>query len=283
MKKSTLQVLDQIVRASDIQKSERLDLRDELISHIEASKSALIKQGFSDEQAEEQALLKLGTPEEIGEEIQQAVYPYRKSMLYNLAGFSLGFTFITYLMSLFINFDAHMIWLILSLLINLAILFTNYSHNPLYSERYILNLLLVSHLIIHFYALLILLSIDHFSSFILLSLWLLIFLLSLTLIYRVTAIDSTDRSDVFEQTTHILNFILAFFIVGLSLFVAWAFTAFGLVTPSMILLILPTLIWLGLYIIQIKALELGKRRLIFLIFLLEFISVLGFTFLIVLN
>ncbi len=283
MKKSTLKTIEDIVKATDIKKSERIDLRDELLSHIEASKVELIKQGFTDEQAEDQALLKLGEPDVIGEEIQQAVYPYRKGMLYNLAFFSLVFIFATYLMSLFVNFDAHMIWFILALIINLTVIFTTHSHNTLYSERYILNFLLSTHLIIHFYGLFIALSIDQVSSFILISLWLVIFLLTLALIYRVTAIDSADSRDLFKQTTHILNFILAFLIIGMSLFTAWAFTAFGVLTASMILLILPTLIWIGFYMLQIKALESGKRWPVFIIFLIEFLSILGFTLFIISN
>ncbi|WP_224654152.1 permease prefix domain 1-containing protein, partial [Escherichia coli] len=91
---------------------------EELLSHLECSFIDYQKQGLSEEEAMRTAMTNFGEEREIGKQLQQAMYPYRREMMLSLSVASLLFAYSVYACQLFVMGDAHIPWLIVAVFIS---------------------------------------------------------------------------------------------------------------------------------------------------------------------
>lgn len=77
--------IEGIIRETDSNKEEREDLYEELLSHLECSFIDYQKQGYSEEEAMRTVMTDFGDEREIGKQLQQAMYPYRRGMMLGLS------------------------------------------------------------------------------------------------------------------------------------------------------------------------------------------------------
>src|SRR5690554_224468 len=89
--------IDKIIKQTDGNQAEKDDLYEELMVHLEMSSEQFLKEGFNEKQAEQKAMEHFGGAEEIGNQIQQAMFPFRKEMLLTLAVASIICSFSVYL------------------------------------------------------------------------------------------------------------------------------------------------------------------------------------------
>ena len=151
MKSAFQRFVEKIVHQTEAPPDEKEDLYEELLIHLELSYEQLIKDGFSEKEAELKALENFGDVNNIGNQIQQALFPYRKTMMLTLAFASLLFSFISYSSQLFVEGDAYITWLVLSVVVSTFLLIFSLQPLPILNRRIWVNSLLLLHLFIYLF------------------------------------------------------------------------------------------------------------------------------------
>ncbi|MDN4608515.1 hypothetical protein [Sporosarcina highlanderae] len=196
--------------------------------------------------------------QEIGELVQEKMYPYRKGMMLVLSMGSLLFAYILYLSQLFVMGDAHIIWLVFAVLISTSILMVTVRPVILLNRRLWMNSLLLVHLLIYFYGLLLASDINQPYSSGLTIIAVILVLLSIVLVYRTTIYDfPSKRQRLIKDTRrlHFINITTGIFIILVTLFFLWAFLLFsGRATLGFLTLLTPISGWILSYTLQMKLL-----------------------------
>lgn len=233
----------------------KADLFEELTAHLEDSYEAFIKDGFNENEAEKQAIQNFGDVKEIGNDLRQAMFPYQRELLFTLAISSIIYSFLVYLVQLFIEGDAHIWWLIPSIFISSVLLFFVFQVLREDGRKW-LNTALVFHIIIYFLGLGLAVGLDSFLVSMLAIFCVLIILLALTLVYLNVTFHREMHK--LEKGFHFFNMSLGLIIIAVNLFFIWAFLLFseGLTVKSAFLLT-PIVLWVLSYIIQIRFLNKG--------------------------
>lgn len=247
-----------IVRQTDCNLEEREDLYEELLTHLECSFIDYRKKGYSEEEAIRTAMTNFGTEQEVGDQLQAAMYPYRKGMMLGLSIASLLFAYSVYASQLFIMGDAHILWLILAVLIGMAVLFVTVHPVTSLNRRLWMNGLLLVHLFVYFYGLLLATDVLPPYSVGLTIIAVLILLLAIILIYRTTIYDYPSKHQAFRKDAkrlHFINITLGILAVFVTLFFLWAFLLFSEGLSSVLLwLLIPIGLWMLSYAVQMRLL-----------------------------
>ncbi|GKV56408.1 hypothetical protein NCCP2222_23550 [Sporosarcina sp. NCCP-2222] len=252
-----------IVRQTDCNVEEREELYDELMSHLECAYSEERENGASEEEAVQIAMKKFGSEQEVGKQIQQAMYPYRRLMMIILSIASLLYVYGVYAAQLFMEGDAHIPWLVSGVVISTALLLVTLRPISRMNRRLWMNGLLLIHLIVFLYGLLIIPGVNPPYSLIFGIMAVLILLLSAVLVYRTTIYDfpsprQPNQKDA--KRVHYINISTGFLIVFVSLFFLWAFLLFaGNSSSFLFILLIPTAVWIISYSAQMGLLARGKR------------------------
>lgn len=264
----------EIIKQIDGSKEEKEDIYEELISHLSLSKQEFIYAGYNEKEAEQKAISAFGDANDVGGQIQEAMFPYQKLMLLMLAIGSFLFAFAVYLIVLFSSGTALFTWLILSILTSSALLLFAFQVLPSLDRKLWLNTTLIIHGLIFLYG-----TLGAPELITTIGGWLLI-TLSIILIYRI-AIYSYDPANQ-EQTKqrkwlHLLNITAGLIIVGATLFFLWAILAFGdrESTHVFIIIFIPLLIWIFSYITQIKLLTINRKKIAYTVAVPPLLIVLG--------
>lgn len=256
--------VEKIVQQTDAALDEKEDLREELLIHLELSYAQLIKEGYSEQQAKRNVLESFGDSESIGNQIQQAMFPYRKAMMLTLAVTSLLFSFTVYVSQLFMEGDAYIAWLLLSVVVNAGLLTFTLQPISLLNRRIWVNSLLLIHLFVYLFGMLMGTGIESTVSIPLTFLVWFIVLLAIVLIYRTTIFDYQSSKQTLKKQVkilHALNITVGIFIIAATLFFLWAVLAFASVelSPFMFLIFVPLLIWIISYIAQMQLVAREKK------------------------
>ncbi|MCG7345941.1 permease prefix domain 1-containing protein [Sporosarcina sp. ACRSL] len=253
-----------IVRETDSNREERKDLYEELLSHLECSFIDYQKQGFSEEEAMRTAMTNFGEEREIGKQLQQAMYPYRREMMLSLSVASLLFAYVVYICQLFVMGDAHIPWLIVAVLISTALLVTTVRPVSSLNRRLWVNSLLLTHILTYFYGLLLATDVYHPISIGLTIIAGLILILAIVLVYRTTIYDySSKRQPLVKDAkrVHFVNITTGIFIVLVTLFFLWSFLLFSVgMSPRVFILFIPLVIWIISYASQMHLLSRQKKK-----------------------
>ncbi len=261
MKSKLEQYVENIVRHTESSKKEKEDLYEELLIHLQLSRDFLIdEEGLTPKEAEEKAMLQFGLEGEIGSQIQQALFPYRKELMLTLGISSILFTISIYLISLFIKGDAYIGWLCISMALSSLLLFLPLNQHFHINKKLWLNGLLVLHTLGQLYGWLITSQLDQSTTTVGLMIWVwLNIALSLGLVYRTTLYDySSDEKNM--KVLHGMNITTGIIISGISLvFIVGGLIMIGKFHFIMLVMASPILIWVGLYVAQMKIAKKSTR------------------------
>ncbi|RFU62297.1 hypothetical protein D0469_20555 [Peribacillus saganii] len=259
MKSGLERFVENIVRHTDCSKEEKEDLYEELLIHLQMSRGQLMEDGLSKEEAEKKAMALFGNEGEIGSQIQQAMFPYRKELMFTLSVTSILYTVAAYCLQLFWEGNAFIMWMVVSMASSSFIFYLAVNKSVHLNRKRWINSTLVLHALIYLYGGM--LS-DGLSLTILPIAAGLVILLNLSLLY-LTSLNSFGSSQALNRDSkiiHALNITAGIFIIGATLFiVGGSLIMIGGFSPIMLAFCLPALIWIGLYIAQVKALKKNKR------------------------
>lgn len=249
--------VDKIVKQAGGSQNEKDDLYEELMIHLEISTEQFINEGFTKEQAEQKAMEHFGDAGEIGNQIQQAMFPFRKRMMLILATVSLVFSFGTFIAQLLLGNNTLIIWLIVSIVNSSLMLISAIKSVPYLKRRFWLNTIYIIHLFAYSYGWMLASDMEHSISIVLTLLSWFIILLAVALLYLTTINDyHSSMQTLYKQANrlHVLNMTTGIVLVITTLFFLWGILAFGEWEKSMIKIFIPLLIWMIAYILQISLL-----------------------------
>lgn len=254
--------VNKIVQQTGGSQVEKEDLYEELMIHLEISKEQFMKEGFHEKESVQKAIESFGDAEEIGSQIQHAMFPFRKEMMLILSFLSILFSFGTYLGQLFLEGNAEIVWLIMSIIISSLILVSAVYPNRYFNYRFWLNTLFIIHVCIYAYGGIVASDIDNFIYVILFFLIWLIILLDIALLYMTTINEYQSGDQSLTQPfirLHILNITTGIILVVATLFFLWGLLFASEWSPAMLKIFIPLLIWLIAYILQISLLAKHKK------------------------
>ncbi|MBY0099573.1 permease prefix domain 1-containing protein [Mesobacillus maritimus] len=261
--------VEKIVSQTDCTNDEKDDLFEELMVHLELSREELMSQGMSENEAELKAMELFGIEEDIGGQIQQSIYPFRKELILTLSIGCILYTISLYLLSLFHDGNAYIGWLLVSMVVSTTFFLIALNQIPLLNRRRWLNTLFIIHIFTSLFGYSIVSALEHPAQLaIAIANWVII-LLSLVLVYQTTIYESKSQKVLGKESKrlHQLNFILGMVTIGFFLFFIGAgLMLFGGFHPSMILTSLPLCVWICLYYGQMKFIQKHKRMAYFLAF-----------------
>lgn len=265
-----------IVKQTDGTEEEQEDLYEEFIIHLEMSSDQLRQEGLSEQEANRMAMKQFGNENDIGKQIQHAMYPYRREMMLGLAIASVIYAAAVYVSKLFIEGDAYITWLLLAMGINICLFVYILQPMPFLNRRLWINSLFIVHLFIYLFGLLLATSLEASISMLLTIFCGLILALGIVLIYRTTVFDYPANAKVKKQVMiiHFINTTIGIVVIAITLFFLWAFLAFsdGL-HPVMGVLLIPLSIWILLYRLQIYFAAREKKRIAFTIAAVELLAI----------
>lgn len=248
MKPKFNRYVEEIVSQTDATEEEKEDLREELLIHLELSYADKRKEGHSEKEAKRIVLEDFGGSGQIGNQIQQAMFPFRKAMMLTLAMTSLLFSVVIYVSKLFVEGDAHVVWLIVSVVVSASLLIFTLHPISLFNRKLWVNGLLLIHVFIFLYGMLLATSLETAISTLYTFVSWFIILLAIALIYRTAIVDVQMSKSV--KVFHALNMTSGIFIIAITLFFIWSVLAFGVFEFDFRLLtiLIPLFIWLLSYI-----------------------------------
>lgn len=266
MKSKLERYVESIVNHTECHEEDKEEMYNELLIHLELSKGELIRKGFNEKEAELKAIELFGSEKEIGNELQQSIFPYKRQFMLTLSIASFVFTISVYLLSLFQEGDAFIGWLILSMSINSILLLMALNQVSFINRRRWVNIALILHILVHLYGYGIVSGLVHTTGIPLSVLGGVMILLALILVYQTTIYGINLKGSLVKEVKrlHQLNFVLGLISISSSLFMVWSVMLFGGFQPFMLLMASPLFIWGILYVGQMKWVKKDKRVSLFL-------------------
>lgn len=242
---------------------EKEDTQDEMMIHLQLATEQWIKADYDKKTAKQMAMADFGEAKDIGNAMQEAMFPFRRKLFLTLAILSLIFTFLTYFAQLFIQGDAHIGWLLLSVLTSSSLLFYAL-HMVTTTRKAILNTMLLVHIFVYVYGGLLGLYIENSlaTSFAIFACF--IIGMAIFLIYRTTIYDyqyTFSRAGEKLKVFHALNITYGIGAITLTLFYMWVFLVFAeSFEIQFLIFLIPVIVWLIFYMLQIKLVEQNKWK-----------------------
>lgn len=281
MKTNFRSYIENIVDQTECNQQEKEDMREELLIHLELSKEELMRKGMKENAAERRAMELFGPEKDIGSRMQQSIFPFRKELMLTLSIISILHAIGLYMLLLFNEGNAHIAWLLFSMTTSTLLLCIALNIVVALNRRRWMNSLLMAHLFVYLYGYAMVPGFELAAQLpVVVSNWV-ILLLALLLVYQTTIYEMNFRSGAVKEAKrlHQVNFVSGIAIIGLSLFFLWGgMMLFGGFHPALAIMMAPFVMWLLLYIGQMKLVEKHKRA----AFVLAGISVLGTAVLLIL-
>ncbi|GAK08447.1 permease prefix domain 1-containing protein [Geomicrobium sp. JCM 19038] len=248
-----------IVQQTDGSRAEHEDLYEELLTHLEDLKEDKMSNGKSEKEAEEEAMTEFGKESVLGDQIQQAKFPFRREMF-------LGFVFGSFLWmcALFVHIvvsEQMAVYSLFTIFIGqIAVLVISLNQRFVLRRKLWMNMALLVHLVLFILFGLTGLYTQAMSFHVL---FYVLILFNIALIYLTTLSYNASSKEVrtrryFHSVQLTTGFIIAAFNVTMS------FGAMIFVGMNIILLnyALPIVVWALSYVLQAKFLQRTKRAMI---------------------
>lgn len=249
--------VNEMLSEVECSREERMDMKEEMLSHLQEAKRDYIAKGMSEEDAEREAIRDFGGQVEVGEQLQHSMNPFRKELMWVTGLGTITFSALTFLHMLFRFGTVHYIWLALSLVTGSVI--TLFAMNPsaMSGKKLLINGLLLSLNIYYIFGFIMLDTSKEWYASILNILAGILMILSIVMVF-MTALKQPVTSDESKKTVrakrvlHVVNLIAGLLVIGYSIFFFFGMLFF--VGLSSILLIPIGLIvgWGLIYFIQYK-------------------------------
>ncbi|MFS0783003.1 permease prefix domain 1-containing protein [Bacillus sp. 1P06AnD] len=246
---------------TDCSKTEKEELKEEMLDHLESLKQDYLNQGFSEEEALKKCISSFGDSAILGTLLQEAIYPLRKRLLIWLSIVLTAVTSSLYIMYA-IELKEAVDTLYFFLLPALGLLLSSSFPAKKWNRKFLIGSLLV--LVVLSTALNFMVSsqlnynligtILYYSNFLVaLSAIVLIYM---TVLHQQHTSISTSGS---QKRLHMINITSGITIGIACLFIAYSFLLFGASLLILLLISIPMSVWALLYYLQIKYKErLGK-------------------------
>ncbi|PWA08886.1 hypothetical protein DCC39_14080 [Pueribacillus theae] len=261
MKSNFEHYVEKILKQTACGNEEKEDISEELMTHLELLKEELMREGMNEKEAELEAMERFGPEKEIGCQLQQSIFPYRKELMLTLSVSSFIFSISVYLLLLSIEGDALIGWLIPSMFINSLLFLIALNQVVGFNRRRWMNSILITHIIIDLYGYTIVSSFDHTAFLPIAILNWLIILLALFLVYQTTIYEMNLQGEIVKEAKrlHLINLVLGAVVAGVALFYLWVgMWLFGGYHPLILLMMIPFVLWILLYFLQMKLLKKHK-------------------------
>lgn len=239
---------------------EREEIDEELRNHLQESKEQYKSEGYTETQAEKQALADFGKSNNIGKELQEAMYPHQRGLLYAI-GFALIFYGVVfYLDAAFLQHDPIKpitIWLAIQLLLGSAVTLAAVNIPFIGKYFYFLHLLIMTVITWSSIDFVIARSLQQWQAT-LFSLYLVALLVaSLIFVFQNSYYSSVDTNKKQQKSawikfSYIINLLYSLVVIAFALFTTWALLAFAESRVWSFLPLLSIIVWLIFYKFQMK-------------------------------
>lgn len=250
--KNLSQYVQRIVEQTDCPKDEKEDLAEELLVHLECLTEEYMNSGLTEQEAIEQAIAAFGLEKELGSQLQQAMFPYRRYLLLTLG---LGFILLNYAIFTVLLVEmqeAESYILIFNTFVGLGFLFITAFPTFSLKRKILINSNIVLFLMGSTINILNLLYSNLTLGTFLLFISVIYVLGAITLLY-ITTLHKTGNDFVQHSSRkhiHIINITTGIIIAACAIFFGFGLLIFGAVLLAILIFTLPMLAWAILYWIQ---------------------------------
>ncbi|KAA0549814.1 hypothetical protein FZW96_00220 [Bacillus sp. BGMRC 2118] len=239
---------------------EREDIIEEITTHLIDAKREYQKKGYSEQEAENMAVNDFGKEEQIGNDLQHSMFPFRKELLLLIGFGSILFSFASYYHNVIMFSDNTYIILTLSVLIASSIVFAAVNPHYFRNRKVLVNILLAVLNPFYFINLLIIDTSEHWYVPILDIFGVVLVICTLVMII-LTAIKTPTHKKLTKKMAkrrkiiHVVNLIIGIIVVGFSMLVTFGVLVFAGVTKELLFPAGIVFVWALLYWIQIKVVD----------------------------
>ncbi|MCM3713987.1 permease prefix domain 1-containing protein [Halalkalibacter oceani] len=211
--------INEILRHVECDQADRDELAEEMRSHLLQAKEHYQLKGETEEQAIALAIADFGGDQEVGEQLQRSLFPYRKELLVLLGGGSILFAALAYLHGAVQLAEPHSLWMTIVILSGLGFLLLALFPAYMGNRKLLMNLYLAGQIPFYFLGLLI---IDTGTQAYIMPLQLFgggLILLTLTLVV-LTALKTpvekklSKKKEQKRKGVHLFNLLAGIVIVG---------------------------------------------------------------------
>lgn len=261
--------INQILQEIDGSETEKADIAEEIAIHLQLSSEDFVKAGYEKKEAEKLAMNEFGQTNDIGKQMQEAIFPFRKIMFFILVIASFIYTYTVYSAQLFLAGDAHISWLVIAVVSSCLLLLFVLRIFPNLDRKITINSVLILHAFTFGYGIFLATSLENkLNIFFTIFSWA-ILLGTIALIYRTTVIDFERDQTIMTKHTrilHTINISYGIVVIFYTLFFVWGVLAFG---GGFYLgatrLVIPFVIWLVAYYVQIRLAKHHKQKYAYII------------------
>ncbi|MBN6185492.1 hypothetical protein JQN58_00655 [Aneurinibacillus sp. BA2021] len=231
--------IEKILDRVECSSHERDDMREEIRSHLEAARDSYQEQGYVEEEAVRKAITDFGMEEEIGEELQQAIFPYRNELLTTMGAGMLLYGTSGYLHGLFSYGQAHLIWIACSMFVGVTLILAALYPARAAERKVGMGSLYAFMLLCVFFGFLVLESAEAWYAKPLYALGGLLGIGALALIFLTACKDAKGQKESKREQKrriliHLFNLISGIPVCGLGMLMVYGGLLFGGVTPFLL-------------------------------------------------
>ncbi|EZH65957.1 hypothetical protein DH09_14110 [Bacillaceae bacterium JMAK1] len=251
--------VERIVQQTDGSRAEHEDLYEELLVHLEDMKEDKMSNGKSEKEAEEEAMSEFGKESVLGDQIQQAKFPFRREMF-------LGFVFGSFLWmcALFVHVvvvEQMAVYSLFTIFIGqIAVLVLSLNQRFVLKRKQWMNMALLLHLLLFILFGLTGLYTQATSFHVL---FYVMILLNIALIYLTTlSYNGSSKEVKTRRYFHSMQLTTGFTIAAINVFIGFGAMIFVGLNIILLNYVLPIVVWALSYVLQAKFLKRTKRAMV---------------------
>ncbi|MBU5466100.1 hypothetical protein KQI49_04550 [Virgibacillus sp. MSJ-26] len=249
------QALEQIQSPTE----EREDIREELLSHIYEAKKHFMTEGFSEKKAEDKALEDFGKANNIGKDLQEAMYPFQRSFLYIIGIAMIVYGVLFYLNATFNLQEIIPSWLAIQFAFGGAVTLCAINISFVGRHFYVLHLVMFLTLMWNGFNFMVVEPLPAYGNNVFFWIYLAITILIGIIFIFTNSYYSTDipkhkakNGKTAIIISYFLNLILGMMLITFSLFLTWVILIFGGFTWPLVIPLIPVVVWLIFYKLQMR-------------------------------
>lgn len=251
--------LDHVLEQIQSPTEEREEIREELLSHLTEAKIHYMAEGLSDKKAEKKAINDFGEARNIGKRLQEAMYPYQRSLLYIIGVATIVYGLLFYLSAAFNLQEVIPGWLAIQFTFGGVLTLFALNISLLGRRLYLLHILIILTMMWTGFNLMMVETVPFYGHNIFFTIYLVILMMIGLLFLFRNSYYSTDipksksRNDrILIVASYIINLIYGIILIGFSMFFLWVALIFGGIAWTIIIPLIPVLAWLVFYKFQMR-------------------------------
>ncbi|WP_281974939.1 permease prefix domain 1-containing protein [Halobacillus litoralis] len=254
--------VNQILNQMQSPPEEREEIKEELLTHLEAAKQNYITHGEKEKTAEKLAIQDFGAPAMVGDGLQETLYPFQRGLLYGIGVATLLLGVFMHLNMAFSFGEPEPIWLFTQLvfgsLVTLAAMNISWMGRHFWSVNVIVFLTAIWNgfnlvIVTQFYSLQVIL----FMTYIFILVLLCLIFIGRNSYFASEKTNAAPKEKTITKISHILNIIFGVIICIAALLMVWGMLVFTGFTWRSLLPISVIIAWLIFYKFQMVLI--GKR------------------------